>query len=133
MDSNFIDFSLTRPWRDGGRDAIGRYSIKAGSKVNYPLMIDCALEAKCYGVNRGVGVREMSRLISGIRYRQFGIMITTGYVDGQAYSEVVEDGHPILIITASDIAAILKRNSITPLNISEWLNSIDKSNGYYKA
>ena len=133
MDSNFIDFSLTRPWRDGGRDAIGRYSIKAGSKVNYPLMIDCALEAKCYGVNRGVGVREMSRLISRIRYRQFGIMITTGYVDGQAYSEVVEDGHPILIITASDIAAILKRNSITPLNISEWLNSIDKSNGYYKA
>lgn len=133
MDSNFIDFSLTRPWRDGGRDAIGRYSIKAGGKVNYPLMIDCALEAKCYGVNRGVGVREMSRLISRIRYRQFGIMITTGYVDGQAYSEVVEDGHPILIITASDIAAILKRNSITPLNISEWLNSIDKSNEYYKA
>lgn len=59
-------------------------------------------------------------------------MITTGYVDGQAYSEVVEDGHSILIITASDIATILKINSITPLNISEWLNSIDKSNEYYK-
>lgn len=69
MDSNFVEFSLTRPWRDGGRDAIGRYSIKAGSKVNYHLMIDCALEAKCYGVNRGVGVREISRLISRIRYR----------------------------------------------------------------
>lgn len=132
MDSNFVNFSLTKPWRDGGRDAIGKYSIKTGGKVNYPLMIDCALEAKCYGINKGVGVREMSRLISRIRYRQFGIMITTGYVDRQAYAEVVEDGHPILIITASDIAIILKKNSISPLNIMDWLNTIDKNNGYYK-
>ncbi|WP_273477596.1 restriction endonuclease [Faecalicoccus acidiformans] len=132
MDSNFVDFSLTRPWRDGGRDAIGKYSIKTGGNVNQPLIIDCALEAKCYGTNKGVGVREMSRLISRIRYRQFGIMITTGYVDHQAYSEVIEDGHPILIVTASDIAVILKRNLITPTNISEWLISVDKNNQYYK-
>lgn len=125
MDSNFIDFSLTRPWRDGGRDAIGRYSINTGGKVNHPLVIDCALEAKCYGINKGVGVREMSRLISRIRYRQFGIMITTGYVDNQAYSEVVDDGHPILIVTASDIAAILRNNTINSSNIEEWLQSID--------
>lgn len=132
MDSNFVDFSLTRPWRDGGRDAIGKYSIKSGGNVNKPLIIDCALEAKCYGTSKGVGVREMSRLISRIRYRQFGIMITTGYVDSQAYSEVIEDGHPILIVTASDIATILKRNSITPENIKDWLESIDKNYKYYK-
>ena len=125
MDQNFIGFSLTRPWRDGGRDAIGRYSIHTGGNVNHPLIVDCALEAKCYGVNRGVGVREMSRLISRIRYRQFGIMITTGFVDTQAYSEVIEDGHPILIVTASDIAGILRRNSITISNIDGWLNSVD--------
>lgn len=69
----------------------------------------------------------MSRLISRIRYRQFGILITTSYVDSQAYKEVVEDGHPILIITASDIAYILRRNSITSDNIDGWLNSIDNS------
>lgn len=67
----------------------------------------------------------MSRLISRIRYRQFGIMITTGYVDNQAYSEVVDDGHPILIVTASDIAAILRNNTINSSNIEEWLQSID--------
>lgn len=117
MDSNFIDFTLTRPWRDGGRDAIGRYAIHSGGKVNYPLIIDCALEAKCYGLNKGVGVREMSRLISRIRYRQFGIMITTGYVDKQAYSEVVDDGHPILIVTASDIAGVLRNNAINSTNV----------------
>lgn len=137
MDSNFIDFSLTRPWRDGGRDAIGYYAVSTGGKVNRPLKIDCAMEAKCYSPNDGVGVRQMSRLISRIRYRQFGILITTSYVDTQAYSEVIEDGHPILIVTASDIAGVLRRNSITTSNISEWISSVDSRDGrlmaYYKA
>lgn len=48
MDENFHDFVLTRPWRDGGRDALGHYTIGGGSKSNIPLKIDCALEAKCY-------------------------------------------------------------------------------------
>lgn len=127
MDSNFIDFSLTRPWRDGGRDAIGYYSISTGGKINYPLKFHCALEAKCYSSDTAVRVRQMSRLISRIKYRQFGIMITTSYVDGQAYKEVLEDGHPILIVTASDIAGILRNNAIHSFNINEWLNIIDYS------
>ena len=100
MDSNFVDFSLTRPWRDGGRDALGFYSINTGGKVNRNLTIDCALEAKCYSPKNSVGVKEMSRLISRIRYRQFGVLVTTSYVNSQAYKEVIEDGHPILIVTA---------------------------------
>ena len=124
MDRNFVDFTLTRPWRDGGRDALGYYSIKSGGKANYPLLIDCALEAKCYSEKNGVGVRQMSRLISRIRYRQFGIMLTTSYVDNQAYNEVVEDGHPILIITASDISRVLRSSSIDSSNIDNWLGSI---------
>lgn len=127
MDKNFETFSLTRPWRDGGRDALGYYTISTGNKANYPLKIDCALEAKCYSENNSVGVKQMSRLISRIRYRQFGILITTSYVHNQAYKEVVEDGHPILIITASDIAYILKRNMIDSTNIKEWLENIDKN------
>jgi hypothetical protein len=125
LDGNFIDFSLTRPWRDGGRDAIGYYEIKPGGKANHPLKIDCALEAKCYSRDTAVGVKQMSRLISRIRYRQFGILITTSYVDNQAYKEVVEDGHPILIVTASDIATVLRSNSINSSNVDQWLKSVD--------
>lgn len=69
MDNHFVDFNLTRPWRDGGRDAVGYYSINSGGKVNAPLKIDC------------VGVKQMSRLISRIRYKQFGVLITSSYVD----------------------------------------------------
>ncbi len=106
-------------------DAIGYYSIHSDGKANYPLKIDCALEAKCYIEKSSVGVREMSRLISRIRYRQFGIMITTSYVHKQAYSEVIEDGHPILILTASDIADVLRKNNIDNRNINDWIKSID--------
>lgn len=69
MDNHFVDFNLTRPWRDGGRDAVGYYSINSGGKVNAPLKIDC------------VGVKQMSRLISRIKYKQFGVLITSSYVD----------------------------------------------------
>lgn len=126
MDNRFQDFSLTRQWRDGGRDALGYYVIGNNSKANYPLRIDCALEAKCYSKNNSVGVKEMSRLISRIRYRQFGVMMTTSYVHQQAYKEVIEDGHPILIVSASDIAQVLRNSSIRSGEIDEWLKEVDE-------
>lgn len=125
MDDHFVDFSLTRPWRDGGRDAVGYYEIRNGGKINEPVKVECALEAKCYSESHGVGVSKMSRLISRIRYRQFGLMVTTSYVNDQAYKEVVEDGHPILIITATDIAGILRTNQINTTNIYQWLDSVE--------
>lgn len=125
MDNHYVDFKLTRPWRNGGRDAIGYYSINGGGKVNASLKIDCALEAKCYAENNGVGVKQMSRLIFRIWYRQFGVLITTSYVDKQAYQEIVEDGHPILIVTATDITRIHRMNSITCENVDGYLSSID--------
>ena len=124
MDSNFVDFQLTRPWRDGGRDALGFYKISNGFNVNPALRIDCAIEAKCYEITQGVGVHDMSRLISRIRHRQFGVMVTTGYVHQQAYEEVVNDGHPILIVTARDIARILLNHSINTSNLREWIESV---------
>lgn len=125
MDSNFELFELTRPWRDGGRDAIGRYKI--GGSHN-PLLVEFALEAKCYSEEVSVGVKSMSRLISRLRYRQFGVLVTTSYVHSQAYKEIVEDGHPILIINASDIAKILRGQGIDYKNVDTWLSQIDRGN-----
>ncbi len=121
IDKNFVDFDLTRPWRDGGKDAMGKYRI--GTETNN-LHVECALEAKCYNQNNAVGVKEMSRLISRIRYRQFGIMVTTSYIHEQAYKEVVEDDHPILIIAGKDIADVLRNNGIDSQSIGIWLDSI---------
>ena len=122
MDANFASFNLTRPWRDGGRDAVGEYRI---GPPECALSVECALEAKCYGPNTRVKVENMSRLISRIKYRQFGIMVTTNVVDSASYKEVVDDDHPILILAAKDIARILIEGGITPENIDMWLDGVD--------
>ena len=127
MDEHFKGFQLTRPWRDGGRDAIGFYEISPSPiSKNSSLRVECALEAKCYAPTHGVGVRQLSRLISRIRYRQFGILCTTSFLVPQAYREVVEDGHPIMIVTAADIAFTLKNRNINHSDISFWLSEVDQ-------
>ena len=123
MDSNFYEFDLTRSWRDGGRDAIGKYKI---GPQNHYLNVECALEAKCYSENNSVGIKQTSRLISRIKYRQFGVLVTTSYVNSQARKEILEDGHPILLITAKDIANILKSNGIIGIgSVQAWLEALE--------
>ena len=110
---------LTRPSRDGGRDAIGQLRIGRGTTS---ILVDFALEAKCYLPSNSVGVREMSRLISRLRHRQFGILVTTSFVDSQAYREIKEDGHPIVIIAAADIVELLRVNGHSGVAaVIDWL------------
>lgn len=104
MDANIIALDVTRPSRDGGRDGIGRYRI--GQPQNC-ITVDFALEAKCHSPATGLGVKVLSRLISRLRHRQFGILVTTSFLADQAYQELVEDDHPIVVCAGGDIAEIL--------------------------
>lgn len=115
---------LTRPWRDGGRDATGLYRIgrEAGA-----IDVEFALEAKCYATTTGVGVEAVSRLISRLRHRQFGILVTTSYLHGQAYKEVVHDGHPVVIVAARDIAEKLRSRFGSVEAVQNWLKTIASS------
>jgi hypothetical protein len=111
---------VTRPSRDGGRDAIGKLRIGSGRSA---ILSDFALEAKCYAISQPVGVRELSRLISRLRHRQFGVFVTTSYVHLQAYKEIKEDQHPIVVISARDIVELLKAIGVTDANATrEWLS-----------
>lgn len=119
-DSRVIVDEITRGAIDGGRDAIGRYMLGMGDD---PVYAEFSLEAKCYRppldgeAPNTVGVREVSRLISRIQHRQFGVLVTTSVVARQAYKEVREDRHPIFFISGRDIAEIL---------IKHGYNSIDR-------
>ena len=116
---DIAEIDLTRPSRDGGRDAIGKLRIGSGASG---ILVDFALEAKCYNTSTGVGVRDMSRLISRLRHRQFGILVTTSYVNLQAYREIKEDEHPIVVISGADIVAILRGNNLSTLSsVQAWL------------
>ena len=81
-------------------------------------------EAKCYGIGNSVGVREMSRLISRLRHRQFGILVTTSFVDAQAYREIKEDQHPIVVLAAVDIVNVLRSHGYGDVAAVEtWLHA----------
>ncbi len=109
-DRRVIIDEITRGSVDGGRDAIGRYLLGLSGD---PVYAEFALEAKCYRpASQGatastVGVREVARLISRIRHRQFGVLVTTSLVARQAYEEVRNDHHPIIFVCGRDIAEIL--------------------------
>jgi hypothetical protein len=112
---------VTRPYRDGGRDAIGLLRVGDGPSS---ILIDFALEAKCYGDNQSVGVKEMSRLISRLRHRQFGVMVTTSYVHYQAYQEIKDDSHPVVIISGGDIVNILVGHGISSTEaLKAWIEA----------
>ena len=126
-DPKVIIDELTRPVRDGGRDAVGRYSLGLSSD---PVYVEFALEAKCYRPPTSserataVGVREVSRLVSRIRHRQFGVLVTTSVIGRQAYEEVRGDRHPIVFLSGKDIADILTTIGLnTPTLVREMLES----------
>ncbi|MFN8552540.1 MAG: restriction endonuclease [Candidatus Obscuribacterales bacterium] len=122
MDRNVVSCDLTRRWMDGGRDALGLYRI---GLPNNSITVEFALEAKCYDLGNGVGVEKTTRLVSRLRHRQFGVFVTTSYVSKQAYEEIVQDGHPIIVLSATDIAKLLIAHGYgTPDALTAWLQCI---------
>ena len=65
-------------------------------------------------------MKELARLISRLRHRQFGILVTTSFLGHQAYQELRSDRHPVVVIAGADIAAILVKAGLgTPEAVGE--------------
>jgi transposase-like protein len=126
MQPNVLSLDLTRPWRDGGRDALGLYEI--GVKPS-AVAVEFALEAKCRqpSPSNSSGVRETSRLISRIRHRQFGVFVTTSCIGEQAYRELIEDAHPVIVMAGADIVRVLREHGLgTREALASWLKSLEE-------
>ena len=121
MDEAIVDIDVTRPNKDGGFDAEGRYRIF--KNVENSVFVDFYLQAKCYSDITPVTVGDTSRLISRIKNRQFGIMITTSYIGDQAYQEILDDGHPIVIINGRDLIDYIfnELELRNPYSLFQWL------------
>jgi hypothetical protein len=130
MAPNAHSIDLTRPWRDGGRDALGLYRIGVEQSA---IDVEFALEAKCKAPSptNSSGVRESARLVARIRHRQFGVFVTTSCLSDQAASELVEDGHPVVVMAGIDIVRTLRKHGYgTPEGLFRWLSSVDASPTY---
>ena len=122
LDENVVGIDVTRPYRDGGLDGIGSYRIFGSGAQS--VLVEFYMQAKCYNpYSVAVGVKDTSRLISRIKDRQFGIMVTTSYVHQQAYQELLDDGHPIVLVTGRTlIDLIFDRYEIRTVNgLIDWL------------
>ena len=116
-----MEYELTRRYKDGGRDAIGYLII---GPLTDPIKVSFALEAKCFAFSNKVGVKETSRLISRIKHREFGVLVTTSAVDSQAYKEIRSDEHPIVILSGKDIANTLIKCGINTVSKCQaWMIS----------
>lgn len=126
-DSRVVIDEVTRRSLDHGRDAVGHYKLGLDAD---PIIVDFALEAKCYEPGfsgrktNTVGVKETSRLISRLLHRQFGVLVTTSVIADQAYTEIRQDKHPVILIAGGDIARILiSRGISTPSRLREELKA----------
>jgi len=114
---------VTRPSGDGGRDALGGMAI--GSSRD-PVWISLALEAKCYQPGQtSAEVKDVSRLVSRLRYRDLGFFVTTSFVGKQAYTELREDRHPVVVLSGGDIVKHLRRLGVNQSSdLSRWLEQV---------
>ena len=126
MQPSVRTLDLTRPWRDGGRDALGVCGIGVPPSA---IGVEFALEAKCKNpsTSNSSGVRETARLIARIRHRQFGVFVTTSCIGSQAYQELVEDAQPIIVMAGVDIVRVLKENDLaTQSSLKSWLLGLEE-------
>ncbi len=112
---------ITRPAVDGGRDAIGSYAL--GPPADR-IKISFSLEAKCYSPTTAVTTRHLARLISRIRHRDFGVLVTTSFVHKRAYEELREDAHPVIIVCGRDIVELLQARGLESATaVKKWLDT----------
>jgi hypothetical protein len=94
----------------------------AFASIGPATRLTIAVEAKCKQIESGVGVKELARLISRLRHRQFGILVTTSFLSEQAYKELRDDQHPVMVVAAADIARILTDAGLKDETaVSAWL------------
>ena len=123
LNKSQMEIEVTRRSVDGGRDAVGYLVL--GPAID-PIRIPFALEAKRYKQGVNVGVKDMARLISRIKHRDFGVLVTTSAVSPQTYEEVRQDKHPIVIVSGRDIAEILIAEGINTIQkLDHWISKLD--------
>lgn len=119
MDSRFADLTVTRRVRDGGRDVVGKYRV---GHEDHWVSLDFVAEAKHW--KGAIGVKEVMRLISRIKHRDFGVLVTTSHFDRAVQKELIEDDHPVMLISGGDLSRILIDKDLEGEVLDRWLDGI---------
>jgi hypothetical protein len=121
MDPRFCDVEVTRAVRDGGRDVIAAYRI--GHETHHVSLHAC-VEAKRWKPGSSVGVKPLMRLISRIKHRDFGVFVTTSFFDRQVQEELLEDRHPVVLVSGGDVARLLISRDLEGPALERWIQEV---------
>ena len=122
LDPAFKNLFVTRASRDGGKDVTAEYYL---GHANHQIRLSAYIEAKKWQLDASVGVKPMMRLISRLKHRDIGVFITTSFFDKQVQKELIEDGHPVMLISGGDIARLLVKSDLSDReSLHAWVNSI---------
>lgn len=124
IDARFINIKVTREVRDGGRDVLAEYEVGHG---DHAIPLQVSVEAKLWSEASAVGVKPMMRLVSRLKHRDFGVFITTSYFDKTVQQELIEDGHPVILVSGGDIARILISKAKGGPELEHWLEGARKA------
>jgi hypothetical protein len=122
VDPCFRDLLVTRASRDGGRDVIGSYYL---GHEEHQIRLSAFVEAKKWKLDSAIGVKQVMRLISRLKHRDIGVFITTSFFDPQVQKELLEDGHPVMLISGGDIARLLIKSDLADDSaLKSWVDSV---------
>lgn len=122
MDERFSDFTVTQRVRDRGRDALGYYNV---GHEEHQIRLSAIVEAKQWRGVGDVGVKPMARLLSRLRHRDIGVFLTTSCFNKQVQEELIEDRHPVILVSGGDMARIIiKRELDVPGKFAAWIARI---------
>ena len=95
---------------------------------DHAIPLHVSVEAKLWNESSAVGVKPMMRLVSRLKHRDFGVFITTSFFDKTVQEELIEDGHPVILVSGGDIARILIANELEePLSTAGFTASATPS------
>lgn len=118
MDGRFVNLQVTSPVRDGGRDVIAQYRV--GHDL-HQILLSASIEAKLWNPHQAVGVKPMMRLLSRLKHRDMGVFVTTSFFERQVQQELIEDRHPVILVSGGDIARLLISREIEGGALERWL------------
>lgn len=124
MDARFSNAEVTREVRDGGRDVLAKYKVGHG---DHSISLQVSVEAKLWDGTSAVGVKPMMRLISRLKHRDFGVFITSSFFDRTVQQELIDDQHPVILISGGDIARMLLASDIEAESLQRWIDGIRSS------
>jgi hypothetical protein len=107
--------------RDGRRDVLATYGV---GHEDHSIALDVSLEAKCWRPKASVGVKPMMKLVSRLKYRDFGVFMTASNFDRTVQKELIEDGHPVVLVAGGDIARMLISKETAGEALERWLGSV---------